>query len=123
MYIFAAPDVICDGAANCLKECKDMNSKQCHDFICSVVFNYNYKWKDKLNNLSFLSKNSLITAFNDPLICENESLGTTLKAMVSIGSLIGFFFFSFIADNYGRKLGLGSSWLCASIGAVVLASS
>ena len=72
--------------------------------------------------MPLLSKNSLITEFND-LLCENESLGTTLKAMVSIGSLIGFFFFSFIADNYGRKLGLGSSWLCASIGAVILASS
>ena len=73
--------------------------------------------------MPFLSKNSLITEFNDLLICENKSLGTTLIAMVSIGSLIGFFFFSFIADNYGRKLGLGSSWLCASIGAVILASS
>jgi OCT family organic cation transporter-like MFS transporter 4/5 len=43
-----------------------------------------------------------------------------LRGMPYSGSLVGFFIFSFIADNYGRRLGIGASWFCASIGALVL---
>lgn len=34
--------------------------------------------------------------------------------------LSGFFVFSFIADNYGRKFGLGTAWLSATIGTLLL---
>ena len=43
--------------------------------------------------------------------------------MPYIGSLLGFFLFSWIADNYGRKIALGLSWLFASLGALLLALS
>jgi MFS family permease len=43
--------------------------------------------------------------------------------MTYAGSLLGFFIFSFIADNYGRRPGLGLSWFAATVGALVLASS
>jgi OCT family organic cation transporter-like MFS transporter 4/5 len=34
--------------------------------------------------------------------------------------LVGFFLFSYIADNYGRKLGLGLAWLMATVGGLIL---
>jgi OCT family organic cation transporter-like MFS transporter 4/5 len=37
-----------------------------------------------------------------------------------MGSLVGFFLFSFVADNYGRKIGLGSAWVMATIGSLML---
>ena len=40
-----------------------------------------------------------------------------------IASLIGFFIFSSIADNWGRKPAIGSSWFIASIGAIILSLS
>jgi OCT family organic cation transporter-like MFS transporter 4/5 len=59
-------------------------------------------------------------AFNSPLICNREELGNLLQSIVYFGSLVGFFIFSFIADNYGRKLGLGISWFTAFLGAVFI---
>ena len=37
-----------------------------------------------------------------------------------MGSLIGFFLFSFVADNYGRKIGLGAAWFMATLGSLLL---
>ena len=34
---------------------------------------------------------------------------------------MGFFIFSFIADNYGRKIGLALGWASASLGGIILA--
>lgn len=40
-----------------------------------------------------------------------------------MGSLVGFFLFSFVADNYGRKIGLGTAWLMATLGSMLLGAS
>jgi len=58
--------------------------------------------------------------FNPPLVCSRNSITNTLEAMVFFGSLVGFFLLSFIADNYGRRLGLAISWMAASIGTLLL---
>ena len=40
--------------------------------------------------------------------------------MPYVGSLVGFFLFSFVADNYGRKLALTLAWMSATIGCLGL---
>ena len=40
-----------------------------------------------------------------------------------IASLLGFFIFSGIADNLGRKPAIGISWFIGSIGTIILAFS
>jgi OCT family organic cation transporter-like MFS transporter 4/5 len=62
-------------------------------------------------------------AFGQQLVCEKDGVADTLKAMPYAGSLVGFFIFSFLADNYGRKMAIGLAWFCASIGALVLGVS
>ena len=37
-----------------------------------------------------------------------------------VGSLIGFFLFSSLADNWGRKPSIGLSWLVASVGGIIM---
>ena len=37
------------------------------------------------------------------LICEKSHINTITQSMIFIGSFFGFFAFSYIADNYGRK--------------------
>lgn len=58
--------------------------------------------------------------FEPPLVCSRTSIANTLEAMVFIGSLVGFFLLSFIADNYGRRLGLAIAWMSASVGTLLL---
>jgi MFS transporter, OCT family, solute carrier family 22 (organic cation transporter), member 4/5 len=58
--------------------------------------------------------------FDPPLICEEKSTASLLQSLVYMGSLVGFFIFSFVADNYGRKLGLGLAWFMATIGSAML---
>lgn len=67
-----------------------------------------------------LEGNSLLMEFDPPLICEEKGTASLLESLVYMGSLIGFFVFSFIADNYGRKIGLGSAWLMATVGSLLL---
>jgi len=59
-------------------------------------------------------------AFENPLICEREELSNVLQSLVYVGSLVGFFIFSFVADNYGRKFSLGFSWFLAFLGCFCL---
>ena len=68
----------------------------------------------------FLQTDSLILAFDSPLICSREEISNVLQSVVYVGSLIGFFIFSFVADNYGRKIGLGISWFMAFLGALMI---
>jgi OCT family organic cation transporter-like MFS transporter 4/5 len=48
---------------------------------------------------------------------------TILSTLVYIGSFVGFFIFPYIADNYGRKLGLNLSWGFTCIGVIIAAFS
>ncbi|CAK93551.1 unnamed protein product (macronuclear) [Paramecium tetraurelia] len=72
------------------------------------------------SRIEFLVGNSLNTAFNTVLPC-NKTLQSIIKSIVYFGSLKGFFIFSFIADNYGRKLALTLSWSITTIGSLILA--
>jgi len=58
--------------------------------------------------------------FNEPLICDREYISNVLQSLVYFGSLIGFFIFSFVADNYGRKVGQGISWFLAFLGTLII---
>lgn len=63
---------------------------------------------------------SMIGTFD--LICDNAKV-SVIESVPYVGSLIGFFLFSWVADNKGRKIALGISWLFASLGALLLALS
>eukprot|EP00825_Cyclidium_porcatum_P047608 TRINITY_DN7776_c0_g1_i2.p1 TRINITY_DN7776_c0_g1~~TRINITY_DN7776_c0_g1_i2.p1 ORF type:complete len:401 (-),score=41.66 TRINITY_DN7776_c0_g1_i2:316-1518(-) len=45
------------------------------------------------------------------------------QSITYFGSLCGFFLFSYIADNFGRKFGLVSSWISATVGVILMATS
>lgn len=66
------------------------------------------------------SNTSMIGTYH--LVCDDYKV-SVIQSVPYIGSLIGFFFFSWLADNKGRKLALGASWLLASLGALLLALS
>jgi len=53
------------------------------------------------------------------LYCDDEYKFRVVESLPYIGSFLGFFVFSWIADNKGRKIGLGISWLLTSIGIFV----
>lgn len=50
------------------------------------------------------------------MICDYEYLVNVLQSMLFVGSLIGFFVFPYVADNWGRKLGIKISWAMCTIG-------
>jgi MFS family permease len=46
-----------------------------------------------------------------------------LESLVYIGSLIGFFLFPYVADNWGRKKAMHAAWGCCSLGVVLMATA
>lgn len=43
--------------------------------------------------------------------------------MVYIGSFCGFFFFPYIADNFGRKIAINISWGVCCLGVILAAAA
>lgn len=56
-------------------------------------------------------------------MCSYEYIVTVLESLVSIGSLIGFFLFPYLADNWGRKKTMHISWACCTLGVLLLATA
>ncbi|CAD8090428.1 unnamed protein product [Paramecium primaurelia] len=112
VFYFIQPTINCKNDLNCYNECTTrILDEQCLSYIC-----------EDTSRIEFLVGNSLNTAFNTVLPC-NKTLQSIIKSIVYFGSLTGFFIFSFIADNYGRKLALTLSWTITTIGSITLASS
>ncbi|CAD8190555.1 unnamed protein product [Paramecium octaurelia] len=112
VFYFIEPKVDCKNDLNCYNECSThILDDQCLSYIC-----------EDQSRIEFLVGNSLNTAFNTILSC-NKTLQSIIKSIVYFGSLAGFFIFSFIADNYGRKLALILSWSITTIGSLILATA
>jgi OCT family organic cation transporter-like MFS transporter 4/5 len=56
-------------------------------------------------------------------MCQYDYIVTILESLVYIGSLIGFFLFPYLADNWGRKKAMHISWACCTLGVVLLATA
>lgn len=56
-------------------------------------------------------------------VCKFTYIVTVLESLVYIGSLIGFFLFPYIADNWGRKKAMHISWACCTLGVILLATA
>ncbi|KAL4472577.1 hypothetical protein ABPG74_018526 [Tetrahymena malaccensis] len=91
--------------------CGDLSDEDCQDKVC--------KQEDPLSYMTNRDT-SMIGTFN--LVCDNTRI-SIIQSVPYLGSLIGFFLFSWIADNKGRRIALGISWLLASLGALLLALS
>ncbi|CAD8110050.1 unnamed protein product [Paramecium sonneborni] len=110
VFFFIEPTVDCKNNGECLDKClSESLDDNCLNYIC-----------DDSERRQFVVGESLNTAFNSLLPC-NKSLQSIIKSIVYIGSLTGFFVFSFIADNYGRKLALSISWGMTTLGSLLLA--
>lgn len=55
------------------------------------------------------------------MICDNSYTITILQSLLFAGSLLGFFIIPYIADNWGRKLGIRISWAIATLGVLTVA--
>lgn len=87
---------------------------KCKEHICSLPPG------DRLNAMSSHA-NSIIFAFDNKLmICENDFLVPILSSFLYLGSLLGFFVIPYIADNWGRKVGMRISWGIFVVGTLTL---
>jgi len=68
-------------------------------------------------------KNSESMVMEFELYCENKWKKNFIETEPYVGSLFGFFIFSSLADNWGRKPSICLSWFIASIGAIIMAFS
>lgn len=71
-------------------------------------------------NMRFLTGSTITTAFDTVLACNNSYMKSVIQSIVYVGSMLGFFIFSFAADNYGRKISLCLAWIAVTIGAFTL---
>ncbi|KAL4464318.1 hypothetical protein ABPG72_017104 [Tetrahymena utriculariae] len=80
---------------------------------------------DQTDYMQYIVKNdnSLIFYYDPPLVCDRGFIYSIMSALTYLGSLIGFFFFSWYADNKGRKNALLWSWLIATFGTFMVGFS
>lgn len=96
---------------------KAFTRQECNDWVCAQP---DYAWA------SYISPNFpkvIANSFGTIYACNKEYVLTTLSTIVYIGSFVGFFFFPYIADNYGRKLAINASWLTSCAGVILTAFS
>ena len=104
-------------------DCSDVASSltgvNCRKYICD-----NFpKWEDRDKYMVQPPPESLVMYYDPPLICENEAVQETMAAMPYAGSLIGLLLFSWVADNYGRKIAIYSAWISGAFGSLLVGLS
>lgn len=65
----------------------------------------------------------IANSFGTLYACDKDYVLTILSSIVYMGSFVGFFFFPYIADNFGRKLAINASWLTCCAGVILSAFS
>jgi OCT family organic cation transporter-like MFS transporter 4/5 len=86
--------------------------EECRVYVCGLP---SEQW------LSFLKEdvNSIVYDLSPPLMCDREWHISAMQSMVYFGSLIGFFIFPTVADNYGRKISLIWAWGACFVGCLL----
>lgn len=56
-------------------------------------------------------------------MCSYDYIVTVLESLVSIGSLLGFFVFPYLADNWGRKKAMHIAWATCTLGILLVATA
>ncbi|CAD8175056.1 unnamed protein product [Paramecium octaurelia] len=109
VFFFIKPTIDCQSNAECLNSCTSESlDEKCLAYICDDSFRQEFVIGESLN-----------TAFNALLPC-HKTLQSIIQSIVYLGSVSGLIIFSFIADNYGRKMSMSISWSMTSLGALIV---